>query len=194
MKQLLYLFFLQFAVSGCNDPEYKNPHIVIETNLGDIEAELYPDKAPKTVAAFLMYVDSGFYKNSSFYRVIFNEGFSTASNTGVIQGGTWPSDNKEHPIIKGIPHEPTKQTGLTHTTGTLSMARSAPGTASTEFFICIGDQTQFDFGSQYPADGQGLAAFGKVTKGMDIVRKIQEQRSSGENFDEKIIIKTINRL
>ena len=80
----------------------KNPHIIIKTNLGNIEAELYPDKAPKTAAAFLSYADSGFYKNSSFYRVLFIEAMASDYNTGIIQGGIWQSNNKKAIALPGI--------------------------------------------------------------------------------------------
>ena len=178
---------------GCNQPSNKNPHITIYTDSGEIEAELYPDKAPKTVAAFLSYVDSGYYTNSSFYRVVLAEGLSSSSNIGIIQGGIWQTNEPQHPNVPGIPHEPTKQTGLSHTSGTLSLARTTPGTASTEFFICIGDQTQFDEGNGSPADGLGFAAFGKVLKGMSVVRTIQQEKKNGESFERKILIKKIER-
>lgn len=177
---------------SCKQASHKNsPNIIISTNFGDINATLYPDKAPKTVAAFLQYIDSGYYKNAQFYRVVLQEGLSSSSNAGIIQGGTWLTAKEK--TIAGIPHESTQLSGLTHKDGTLSLARTAPGTAGTEFFICIGDQSQYDFGNAGVGDKQGYAAFGKVTSGMDVVRKIQEQRSNGENFTEKILIKNIER-
>ena len=179
---------------GCSQSADKNPHILIATAEGEIEAELFPDKAPKTVAAFLSYVDSGFYTNSSFYRVVLAEGLSSSANTGLIQGGIWQTNESQHPNLPGIPHESTKQTGLSHTSGTISLARTAPGTASTEFFICIGDQTQFDYGKGSSSDTLGFAAFGKVVKGMPVVRAIQQENKHGESFDQKIVIKSIKRL
>jgi peptidyl-prolyl cis-trans isomerase A (cyclophilin A) len=74
------------------------------------------------------------------------------------------------------------------------LARTAPGTANTEFFICIGDQSPLDFGRRGTPDGQGYAAFGEVFEGMDIVRKIQGQKSHGDKFDELIRIDKITRL
>lgn len=172
----------------------KNPHIIIKTNLGNVEAELYPDKAPKTVAAFLSYVDSGFYKNSSFYRVLFIEAMASDYNTGIIQGGIWQSNNKKAIVLPGIVHEPPKQTGLSHTTGTLSLARSTPGTANSEFFICVGDQTGYDSSKNYNPDGLGFAAFGRVISGMDIVRQIHKQPANGQSFTRPITILNIERL
>ena len=172
----------------------KNPHIIIKTNLGNVEAELYPDKAPKTVAAFLSYVDSGFYKNSSFYRVLFIEAMASDYNTGIIQGGIWQSNNKKAIALSGIVHEPPNQTGLSHTTGTLSLARSTPGTANSEFFICVGDQTGYDSSKNYNPDGLGFAAFGRVISGMDIVRQIHKQPANGQSFTRSITILNIERL
>ena len=189
----MYKLFLFFAIvlASCSHPHYKNPHVVIETNYGDIEVELFPDKAPKTVAAFLSYIDSGYYKNSSFYRVIKNEDMG-GNYYGVIQGGIFVTNQQLH--LPGIEHETTKQTGLQHLNGTISLARTTPGTANTEFFICIGDQPQFDFGVGGSKDGQGFAAFGSVFKGMDIVRKIQDRPANGESFTEKISIDRIVKL
>ncbi|WP_462254938.1 peptidylprolyl isomerase, partial [Ferruginibacter sp.] len=169
----------------------KNPHIIIKTNLGNVEAELYPDKAPKTVAAFFSYVDSGFYKNSSFYRVLFIEAMASDYNTGIIQGGIWQSNNKKAIALSGIVHEPPKLTGLSHTTGTLSLARSTPGTANSEFFICIGDQTGYDSSKNYNPDGLGFAAFGRVISGMDIVRQIHKQPANGQSFTRPVTILNI---
>ena len=188
------IFFVCVVFSSCNHPTYKNLHIIIDTQLGDIEVELFSDKAPKTVAAFLSYIDSGFYNNTSFYRVLKTEELPTASNTGIIQGGMWQTNPAKKITIRGIAHETTKQTGLTHESGIISLARIEPGTANTEFFICIGDQSPLDAGRRGTEDGQGYAAFGKVFKGMSIVRKIQGQKNHGDRFDEKIEIRKITRL
>jgi len=179
---------------SCNQLQYKNPHVLIVTAFGDIEVELFPEKAPKTVAAFLSYIDSGFYNNSSFYRVVMLEGLSSADNVGLIQGGIWQTNDQQHPAVPGIVHESTRQTGLSHTSGTISLARTTPGSANTEFFICIGDQTQFDAGNGSAGDTLGFAAFGSVFKGMTIVRKIQEERNHDQHFDKKIVINKIERL
>ena len=185
------LFFISIVLTSCSHPHYKYPHILIETNYGDIEVELYPGKAPKTVAAFLSYIDSGYYNKSSFYRVVKTEDMG-GNNYGLIQGGTWRTNAQLK--LPGIVHESTKQSGLSHTSGTISLARTTPGSANTEFFICIGDQSQFDYGNGGNADGQGFAAFGTVFKGMDIVRKIQDCPANGEDFKEQITIDRIRRL
>ena len=188
------IIILAAVFISCGHPEYKNPHVLIETKLGDIEVELYPDKAPKTVAAFLANVEAGLYTNGSFYRVLKSEELPTDFNTGIIQGGVWQANDKQHTTIPGISHESTKQTGLSHTDGILSMARKDTGTATSEFFICIGDQSSLDFGNNGNPDGQGYAAFGNVFSGMGIVRKIQNQHSHGQRFDEMIEIRKIIKL
>lgn len=193
MNKLTFVFIFSLLFS-CTHPHYKNPHVVITTRLGDIEVELFPGKAPKTVAAFLSYVDKDFYKNSSFYRVLKSEEQPTNFNTGIIQGGIYQTNDKSIGNVKSIVHESTLITGLSHTDGVISFASLGAGTATTEFFICIGDQSPLDAGRSGTTDGQGFAAFGKVFKGMNTVRKIQNQNSHGDRFDEKIDILKIERL
>ena len=179
--------------SGCAT-RYPNPHIVIETKFGVIEVELYSDKAPKTVAAFLRNIDSGFYKNTSFYRVLnMDNQPSNAPKTELIQGGLWRT-SKKRDYLPGIPHENTRQTGIDHKNGTISMARLAPGTATTEFFICIGNQPGLDYGGDNNPDGQGYAAFGKVVKGMDVIRLIQRKKEDDQYFEPPVNIYDIKRL
>jgi peptidyl-prolyl cis-trans isomerase A (cyclophilin A) len=180
---------------SCKHKTYKEPTIKIETNFGDIIVELYPAKAPKTVAAFLSYVDSGYYKNSSFYRVLKAEDQpSNAFKSDLIQGGIWLSQNKKQMSLAGITHETTKQTGILHKDGTISLARSEPGTANTEFFIVIGDQPAYDYGGTANPDKQGFAAFGRVIEGMDIVKDIHKQPDNQTSFTPPIVINDIVRL
>jgi peptidyl-prolyl cis-trans isomerase A (cyclophilin A) len=193
MRSALILFIM--ILVSCQQKKYSEPHVIIETKFGDIEVELYPGKAPKTVAAFLSYVDSGLYKNSSFYRVLKEENQPSASfKSELIQGGIWQSDYKKGASLPGIPHEPTNKTGISHINGTISLARTTPGTGSSEFFICIGDQPAYDYGGPANADGQGFAAFGKEIKGMDIVRKIHQQPDFEGSFDPVVEIFNIKRL
>lgn len=192
MKRLTIL--LAVISFSCNQQNDKTPHVLIVTRLGDIEVELYPENAPVTVAAFLSYVDAGYYSNSSFYRVLKADELPNPNNTGIIQGGIWQTKPEIKATLQGIKHETTAQSGLTHQSGTVSLARTTPGSASSEFFICIGDQSPLDAGRRGTEDGQGFAAFGKVVKGMPIVRKIQEQKSRGDAFDNKIEIYRIKRL
>ena len=193
MNKLVGVTILSMLFFSCGRPKYNEPHVLIETKLGDIELELFSKKAPKTVAAFLSYIDSGLYKNTSFYRVLKAEEMPTDNNSGIIQAGIYGSASNKVGKIGPIPHESTRQTGLSHTSGTISFASLGAGTATTEFFICIGDQSPFDAGRHGTTDDKGFAAFGKVFTGMDIVRKIQGQNSQGDQFDKKINIINIER-
>lgn len=194
MRQFYIIFIVLFFICSCSSPDYKYPHVIIESDYGDIEVELYADKAPQTVAAFLANIDAGVYKNASFYRVIKNDNVPEEYNTGLIQGGIYQSQPANIAKQKRVPHESPRQTGLTHTSGVISMARTTPGSASSEFFICIGDQRQFDSSSRGSADGLGYAVFGKVFTGMDVVSKIQNKKNDGEDFVQPILIKNIKRL
>ncbi|KYP13908.1 peptidylprolyl isomerase [Flavihumibacter sp. CACIAM 22H1] len=167
--------------------------IEIKTAEGTIIAELYADKAPKSVKAFLAIVDQGLYKRTGFYRILSTDNQpSNAPKAELVQGGLW-SSTKKRPDLPTIPHESTRQTGLTHTAGTLSFARQEPGTASSEFFITLSDLPGFDFGGENNADGQGYAAFGKVISGMDIVRKIYRKPETDQYFDPPVLILDIQR-
>ena len=179
------------VLAACSSP-HKNPRIEIQTSIGDIEVELYPAQAPKTVAAFLSYVDSGFYEHTSFYRILNDENQpSDAFKSEIIQGGLWGlGRNKKLP---GIPHEPTSQTHLQHRDGTISLARLEPGTATTEFFICVGDQPGYNYGGENNPDGQGYAAFGRVIKGMDVVMKIYNQPENDQYFTPRVPIYNVVR-
>jgi peptidyl-prolyl cis-trans isomerase A (cyclophilin A) len=168
--------------------------VIIRTAAGDIEVELYPLEAPKTAGAFLSYVDSGFYKNASFYRVLNEDNQVTGAGTSnLIQGGIWKSDHAKAVRTPGVPHEPTSQTHILHTNGAISLARDKPGTGTTEFFICVGDQPGFDYGGENNPDGQGYAAFGKVVKGMDVVRTIYQRPDNNQSFTPSIRIYNISR-
>jgi peptidyl-prolyl cis-trans isomerase A (cyclophilin A) len=142
--------------------------ITMSTDMGDIDIELYAARAPVTVENFLRLVDDGHLDGGSFYRVVTFANDNGTPKIEVIQGGLGDIDSPFPPID----HETTGQTGILHRDGVISMARGEVGTASSEFFICIGDQPGLDFGNVRNADKQGFAAFGKVVRGMDVVRKI----------------------
>jgi peptidyl-prolyl cis-trans isomerase A (cyclophilin A) len=193
-NQYLLIVTISILMAACGT-KYKNPHIEIQTQFGDIEVELYPDQAPKTVKAFLSYVKAGYYNNSSFYRVLNDENQpSNAPKAELIQGGIYRSKPKVHDTLTGIPHETTEQTHIQHKKGVISLARLAPGTATSEFFICLADQPGFDFGGENNADKQGYAAFGKVVKGMEIVNKIYNQSEEDQSFDPPVSIYDIIQL
>ena len=163
------------------------PQISIVTELGTILIELYPEQAPITVNNFLRYVVEGRFANTCFYRVVRADNQPNNNiKIDVIQGGLQVD---EHPLmLPPIPHESTQQTGLRHEDGTLSMARNDPGTASSEFFICVGDQPELDFGGKRNPDGAGFAAFGKVIAGLDVVQKIHQSPAREQTLEPRIAI------
>jgi len=178
------------TISGC-DSESESVMLSMETELGKITIEIFPEKAPVTALNFLRYVDGGLFKNSMFYRVVRNDNQPDNDvKIDVIQGGLF-SEIKMYPPIE---HETTLKTGIIHKDGVISMARLEPGSATSEFFICIGDQPELDFRGSRNPDGQGFAAFGKVVTGMDVVRKIHQQPVDGQMFNPEIIIVDLTRL
>lgn len=184
------------SLSGCgNRKPTDGVQVVIETGYGDIEIELYPKKAPATVAAFLRNVDSGYYRNTSFYRVLRDDNQVTgALHTHLIQGGLWGTKPGLEQRLPLIPHEPTSQTGLRHIAGALSMARNTPGTANSEFFICLKEEPGLDYGGENNPDGAGYAVFGKVILGIETVRKIYRHPEYEQQFTPAVIILDIKRM
>jgi peptidyl-prolyl cis-trans isomerase A (cyclophilin A) len=138
--------------------------VAIETSAGTITVAIETERAPITAANFLRYVDQKRYDGTFFYRAD-----PVQKDFGLIQAGT-RGDPKR--TLKAIPHEPTTKTGLSNTDGALSMARNAPGTATSDFFIIVGDMSGLDAKPGAPGDNQGFAVFGHVLDGMDVVHKI----------------------
>lgn len=173
LQTLTLLLFSAFLfTAGC---ETQLPQVKIETSAGNIIVEIDTINAPVTANNFIKLVKNGTYKNATFYRVVRMDNQPNKNvKIEVIQGGLL--NDEEIDKVTPIRHETTKETGLKHLDGTISMARMEPGTASTEFFICINHQPELDFGGTRNPDKQGFAAFGKVVKGMDVVRKIQSRK------------------
>jgi len=173
----------------------RNPLVLITTPLGDITVEILRDRAPVTSDNFLRYVDDGLLDGTSFFRTVTTENQPGSDvKIEVIQGGTAPKDAaypSKHPPIE---HETTETTGLSHTDGTVSMARWAPGTATSSFFICIGDQPELNYGGKRNPDRQGFAAFGRVRAGMKVVRDIHKQPHEGQRLEPPIEIKSYRRV
>jgi peptidyl-prolyl cis-trans isomerase A (cyclophilin A) len=169
----------------------KKERCLIKTGMGNIVIELYPSKAPVTVANFLKYVDAHLYDSSTFFRAVtLNNQPKDSIKIEVIQGGEVDSAKE----FAAIPLETTRQTGLLHQDGTVSMARGKPNSATSSFFICINNQPSLDYGGKRNKDGQGFAAFGKVIKGIDIVKKIQQLHADqGQYFKPAVIILSITR-
>jgi len=178
-------------VAVCNGAEpVVSVRATISTEKGDIELELDAAKAPVTVKNFLKFVDSKYYNGGEFHRTVRPDNQpANKIKIEVIQAGIDPGRAKEE--LPPIKLERTRDTKLAHKDGTISMARGEPDTATSDFFICIGDQPGLDFGGKRNPDGQGFAAFGHVTRGMDVVRKIQASPAEGQKLTPPLRIESV---
>ena len=153
-------------------PAASRPVVIFETEKGSIEIEVDAQHAPLTAANFLKYVDGGFYDGGTVNRAVRPD--NTVRHDVEIQVIQIQIDrNRRREEFPPIALERTGATGLKHVDGAVSMARNGPDTATASFSIVIGDQPEMDFGGKRNADGQGFAVFGRVTRGMDVVRTIQ---------------------
>jgi peptidyl-prolyl cis-trans isomerase A (cyclophilin A) len=173
----------------------KSVRVLLATEFGEIELELDAARAPVTVENFLKYVDGGFYNGGIFHRAVKKNPDNQPQNTvkiEVIQAGTNPDLKKKE--FSAIPLERTNKTGLAHKDAAISMARAGPDTATSDFFICIGDQPELDFGGKRNPDGQGFAAFGRVVRGMEVARRIQQSPVEAQRITPPVKILSAKRL
>ena len=199
MNRIILIFIALTAFTACAEKSPQVIHLTMQTSLGAIELELYPEKAPLSVENFVQLADGGHLDGATFYRTVSPENDNGSPVISVIQGGIGDAESPFAPIA----HETTLQTGLPHLDGSLSMARSEVGTASTEFFICIGAQPALDFAGTRNADGEGFAVFGQVVSGMDVVHAIHQAPADAptefeyfENqlINEPVVIISLQRL
>ena len=167
----------------------------VTTELGAFTIEVVPTIAPVTVANYLAHVDGRHLDGSTVYRLVnlANQPPETAYKIEVVQWGMNQPEDKPPPFPP-IRHESTRETGLRHRDGTVSMARSTPGSAAGEFFICIGDQPELDFGGRRNPDGLGFAAFGQVVEGMDVVRALHARAGARQFLLQPIAVHTVRRI
>ena len=187
---LVTLLSAQAPAAGA--PATRQPEIAIETQVGTIRVRLDPEHAPATVANFLRYVDEHFLDGTSFYRTVTTTPDNQPDKTvkiDVIQGGADDKKQAHGPIAL----ERTSVTGLRHLDGVISMARDGADTATSEFFICVGNQPELDFGGRRNPDGQGFAAFGHVIAGMDVVARIHASHATAQRLDPPITIIRVTR-
>ncbi len=165
----------------------------LETEMGDIDVEVDVARAPVTGGNFLRYVEAGRYDGGRFHRTVRldNQPGKTVL-IEVVQAGVSPAQAEKD--FAAIPLERTSATRLAHKDGALSMARDGPDTATSDFFICVGDQPELDFGGRRNPDGQGFAAFGRVRAGMDVVRRIQAAPADGQALAPPVVIRRARRL
>ena len=161
----LWKSFVILSAAAASPAAAANPQVDVKTNVGTIRLELYPSKAPETVANFLQYVRDGHYDGTIFHRVI--DGF-------MIQGGGFDRSYSQKPTRAPIPNEAQAgvKAGLKNDAGTIAMARTAnPNSATAQFFINLADNAFLNWGDPR-GDGNGYAVFGKVVSGFDVVTKI----------------------
>ncbi len=150
----VFLYFLKASIHAA-------PSLVFETSQGNFTVELYPEKAPKTVANFLQYVKDGFYENTIFHRVM---------NNFMIQGGGFERDLTEKNTRAPIVNE--SNNGLLNEPGTIAMARTMdPDSATAQFFVNLADNQFLNYTSPDP-EQIGYCVFGKVTSGFEVAQKI----------------------
>ena len=188
--RLLLLGFLLLGLFSFPGQARSNKGLVrvlLQTEMGDIELEVDTPRSPVTAANFLKYVHEGFYDSGRFHRTVrLDNQPDNKVRIEVIQAGINPQKSKAE--FPPIPLERTNQTGLFHRNGTISMARSGPDSATSDFFICIGDQPELDYGGRRNPDGQGFAAFGRVVKGMDVVKKTKASPAEAQKLTPPIKI------
>ena len=195
LRRHLLLLGLTVLLAGPVAARQAHPRVALETDRGRIVIEVDVVQAPITGANFLRYVDEGLFDGTDFYR-----GMVVSPEIGLIQGGT---NNDPERVLPPIAHEPTNETGLSHTDGVVSMARYDPGSANGDFFIIVGGMPSLNARPGDPGDNAGFAAFGRVIEGMDVVRAIlaaPKSPTEGEGFlqgqmlDPKITILSARRL
>jgi len=169
----------------------------IETALGAIDIAVDTRRAPVTAGNFLKYVDGGFYDGGRFHRATRPDNYTPAPPDKpameIIQGGTNPERRRDG--SPPIPLERTSVTGLKHVVGTVSMARTpSADSARSDFFICLDDQPSLDFGGKRFDDAQGGGAFGRVVRGMDVVRRIQQQPVEKQSLTPPVAITRMSRV
>ena len=165
----------------------------LETALGAIDLEIDLARAPGTAANFLRYVDAGRYDGGRFHRTV-RPDTETRKDVPieVVQAGVAPGQAELD--FPPIALERTSATGLAHVDGAISMARDGPDSATSDFFICLGDQPALDFGGRRNPDGQGFAVFGRVVSGMEVVRKIQQSPATGQQLAPPVLVRSARRL
>ena len=167
----------------------------VETEAGAFVVEVDPEVAPITVAHYLAHVDRQLLDGGAVYRIVTlaNQAPETRHKIEVVQWGMMRPDDQPPPLPP-IVHETTRQSGLRHRDGTVSMARAQPGSATAEYFVCIGDQPELDFGGGRNPDGLGFAAFGRVIEGMDVVRALHARGEADQYLAQPIRVRSVRRI
>ena len=167
----------------------------VETEAGAFVIEVDPEVAPVTVAHYLAHVDRKLLDGGAVYRVVTlaNQAAETRQKIEVVQWGRNRPDGQAPPLPP-IVHETTQQSGLRHLDGTISMARAQPGSATAEYFVCVGAQPELDFGGGRNPDGLGFAAFGRVVEGMDVIRALHARGEADQYLAQPIRVRSVRRV
>ena len=174
-----------------SDPAKALPKVALKTSLGTLIIEIDIVAAPVTAANFLRYADAGAYDGGQFHRTVTPDNQpNNEIRIGVIQG----SMRKGVVEYAPVPMERTTKTGIPHLNGAISMVRTGTDTAANQFFICVGDQPELDFGGRRNADGQGFAAFGRLLSGWLVLKQIQLAPAAGQTLQPAIQIVRARRL
>ena len=168
---------------------YYHPRVTFRTEYGSITISLDATHAPITTCNFLRYVQQGRFSRGSFFRTVVSDSDVGSGTINVIEAATRQGSND--PGLGPIPLERTRDTGLSHLAGTISMAREGPNTATSSFFIVVEDSPSLDFGGTNNPDGQGFAAFGQVVAGMETVHGIHRADATAEALDDPVLFSQV---
>ncbi len=189
LRSMAVLLAISFAWVASAQEDVR---VLIETELGEIVVEVDREHAPVTSDNFLAYVDGGFYVVGQFHRTVTMDNQPDDDvKIEVIQASV--NEEREPEEFPPVALERTTVTGLRHVDGAISMARDEPDSATSSFFLCIGDQPELDYGGSRNPDGQGFAAFGRVVTGMDVVKKIQMSPQDEQRLMPPVRIHAIMR-
>ncbi len=183
---------LALALAAPPAPAALLPRVSFQTTLGDFVVEVDVARAPATARNFLRYVDAGRYGGGAFHRTVTTSPDNQpgkAVKIDVVQAGAAPGEDFPPVML-----ERTRDTGLAHVDGAISLARDGPDTATSDFFVCVGAQPSLDFGGMRNPDGQGFAAFGRVVSGMEVIRRIHAAPARGQSLEPPVKIVSVARV
>ena len=189
MRMMMMTAALALSACATTADGADKPRVVLDTEAGQMVLELELERAPLTVCNFLSYVTDGDYEAGSFFRTVVSLTNANPNPIDVIQAATPRGSDDD--LRPPIPLERTRDTGLSHTAGAVSMARDGPDTATSSFFIVTRDTPSLDFGGGRNPDGQGFAVFGRLVEGLDVARRIQMSPADAEEqLTPPVLIRT----
>ena len=189
MRMMMMTAALALSACATTADGADKPRVVLDTEAGQMVLELELERAPLTVCNFLSYVTDGDYAGGSFFRTVVSATNDNPNPIDVIQAATPRGSDDD--LRPPIPLERTRDTGLRHTAGAISMARDGPDTATSSFFIVTRDTPSLDFGGGRNPDGQGFAVFGRLVEGLDVARRIQMSPADAEEqLTPPVLIRT----